>query len=436
MKLGYGVMSIIACGFLALGAQPLTLSSAYELALKNEPHLRSLSLRTEAIKETVAQSKAKMYPQVQGSLSWGSYEYDAEYLKSPVNESYKSYSISASQPIFHPEVWRGIDSSKSRQKAATFELQAEAQKLGLDVAKAYFNLLKTKRNVELLASQSEYYRTKYKEQEEKLKFGLTNRIDLLEAKVHSDKAMSELLAEQKRSKVAALRLEHYIKEPIGELPNFDFAMVDPGKLFREGMEWESKLGNNPTLQASLASEEMATHEAAIRKYQHYPKVDLSLARKKTYTQDTVSHQYDNQAIVQMSIPIYEGGYTQSRVREGKMLLESAQNDVEYNRLDTKQRFEELWAESQLNVETLQVLKESEKSAKLYLDSMELANKAGLKSLLDVLEAKAKFYEVKRDTINAGYELVNNYLSLLDVTGELNSDNIAFLENMAISQGEQ
>lgn len=119
-----------------------------------------------------------------------------------------------------------------------------------------------------------------------------------------------------------------------------------------------------------------------------------------------------------------------------MLLESAQNDVEYNRLDTKQRFEELWAESQLNVETLQVLKESEKSAKLYLDSMELANKAGLKSLLDVLEAKAKFYEVKRDTINAGYELVNNYLSLLDVTGELNSDNIAFLENMAISQGEQ
>jgi len=436
MKLAYGVMSIIACGFLALAAQPLTLSNAYDLAVKNESHLRSLSLRTEATKEAVTQSRAKMYPQVQGSLSWGSYEYDADYLRSPVNETYKSYSISASQPIFHPELWRGIDESKSRQKAANFEFQAEAQKLGLDVAKAYFNLLKTKRNIELLTSQSEFFLTKYKEQQEKLKFGLTNRIDLLEAKVHSDQALSELLAEQKREKVAVLRLEHYIKEPVGELPNFDFAKVDPIKLFGEVSEWESKLGNNPTLQASLASEEMATHEVAVRKYQHYPKVDLSIARKKTYTQDTVAHQYDNQAIVQMTIPIFEGGFTQSRVREGKMLLESAQNDVEYNRLDSKQRFEGFWIESRLNVEMLQVQKESEKSANLYLESMELANKAGLKSLLDVLDAKLKLYKVKRDTINVGYELVNNYLSLLDVTGELNSENIAFLENMAISEGEQ
>lgn len=436
MKLFYGVVSMVACGIIGWSAEPLMLSTAYDMALKNEPHLRSLTLKTEATKESTRQSKSRLHPQLQGSLSFGRYEYAGPYLNKPIKESYSSYSVTASQPLYHPELWSGIDESKAREMAAQYELKSEAQKLGLDVAKAYFELLKTQSNIELYKSQKEYYEIKYKQLEEMLKFGLSNRIDLLEAKVHSDKASSEWLTEQKRLNVAKLHLEHLIKEPVGELPCFDFTGVDADELFSERPMWESKLENNPALKASLASKEMAMHEIAVRKYAHYPKVDLSLNRKETYTQDYYSHKYDNQAIVQMSIPLYEGGYTQSRVREGMILLDAAQEEVDYNRLDSKLKFEEQWAQWQLNVETLQVLKESEKSAELYVESIEKANKVGLKSLVDLLEAKAKLYEVKRDTINAGYELVNNYLSLLDVSGELNSENMAILEKMAIHQGDK
>lgn len=434
MKLGFSVLSVIACTIASWSSEPLMLSKAYDLALKNEPHLRSMTLQADATKESIEQAKARLHPQLQGTASWGRYEYEAPYLREPVKENYKSYSISASQPLYHPELWRGVDESKSREMTARYQLQVEVQKLGLDVAKAYFNLLRIQRNVELFKSKRDFYESKYKQLDEMLKIGLTNRMDFLEAKIHSDKALSELLAEQKRLHVATLRLEHLIKEPIGELPSFDFAAIDADKLFHDRAQWESKLGNNPKLKASIASHEIATHQVAARKYGHYPKVDLNFNRKETFTQDTVAHKYDNQAIVQMSIPIYEGGYTQSRVREGILLMDSAQQEVEYNRLESKLRFEEFWAEHQLNIETMQAFKESEKSAELFLESVEKGNKAGLKSVVDVLEAKAKLYEVKRDTINAGYELVNNYLSLLDVSGELNSANIVTLENMAVNQG--
>jgi outer membrane protein len=416
-----------------LSAETMSLGEAYDLALKNEPHLKSLTLKTEAYKESVEQSKARLYPQVQGSLSWGRYEYDAEYLKAPVKENYDSYSISASQPLYHPELWRSVDESKASETAANEQLRGEVQKLGLDLAKAYFNVLKTESTVVLSKSKKDYYETKYKQLEEMLKFGLTNRIDLLEAKVASDKALSESLVEQKRLQVAILRLEHIIKQPFGELPSFDFTTVDLEQLFHDRSVWENKLSNNPNFKASVASEEMATHQVAIREYEHYPKVDLNINRKETYSQDPVSHKYDNQAIVQMSIPIYQGGYTQSRVREGAILLQSAQSDVEYNQLDTKLKFEEQWAESQMNIETLLTLKESEKSAVLYVESVDQGHKAGLKSLVDLLEAKSKLYEIRRDTIDAGYQLVNNYLTLLDVSGELTSENIKALENMMISQ---
>jgi len=61
-------------------------------------------------------------------------------------------------------------------------------------------------------------------------------------------------------------------------------------------------------------------------------------------------------------------------------------------------------------------------------SMEKAHKAGLKSVVDVLEAKAKLYGAKRDLINATYDLINNQLELLNATGELNSAKIKELED--------
>lgn len=429
--IGKIVFSIVACSAIAFGAEILTLSKAYELALKNEPKLSSLALRTEAAQEYVEQSKSRLLPQVQGSLSWGYYGYDADYLRKPVKENYSSYAISASQSIYHPELWRGIDEAKARKSAAKYQFNAEAQKLGLDVAKAYFDLMRTKQNILLLNSKKEYYESKYKQLGEMLKLGLSNRIDLLESKVHLDKTTAEWLREQKLLQVATLRLQHFINTEVGDLPSFNLVSADINRLFQERTSWEEKLKMNPSLMAAIATEDMARQQMAIQGYGHYPKVDASISRKETYTQDTVSHKYDNQAIVQISIPIYQGGYAESKIRESLLTAQSAQKDLDYTRLQTALRFEELWADHELNIQSLVVLRDSEKSAELYLDSVEKGNSAGLKSVVDVLEAKAKLYEVKRDAVDAQHSLVENYLGLLDVSGELNSENITTLETLAI-----
>jgi outer membrane protein len=436
MKPLKALISLGACTVLLWANDPLTLSRAYELALQNEPKLKASAFKTEAAKEYINQSKARLYPQVQGNVSWGRYEYEAEYLRAPVKESYTSYALSATQPLYHPELWRGIDEARARESGARYQFQAEAQQLALEVAKAYFNLIRTYRNIELLASQKEYYETKFQQLEEMLKFGLTNRIDLLESKIHRDKAVTEWLTEQRRLQVAQMRLQHLINGPIRELPSFDFSSVNADELFKERSIWEAKLTSNPSLKLAIATRDLSRHQVAIREYEHYPKIDLSLTRKETYTQDTVSHKYDNQAIIQLSIPIYQGGYTQSKVRETLLLSESAQKELEYTQLETTLRFEELWADHELNAQSLVVLRESEKSAELFLDSVEKGHKAGLKSVVDLLEAKAKLFEIKRDTVDAGYALVDNYLGILDVSGELHRDNIILLEKMILKHGEK
>jgi outer membrane protein len=411
-------------------SEPLSLSHAYELALKNEPKLQSYNFKVLANAQSVNQIQARYYPQVQGTMSWGRYEYTAEYLtKGAVKENYTDYSLSASQAIYHPEVWRGIDQAKTKQKAAEEQYNAEAQKLGLDLTKAYFLLLRENKTVELTLSQKEYYEQKYKQQEEMLKFGLTNRIDLLETKIEKDKSTSQWLIEQKRAHVAKLRLENFIGEKVEELKPFDFANINTAKLALERSEWETKIQNSPSLQAAHYNVQVAEDEVAIRQYDHYPKVDFSLTRKETNTNDTIAHTYDNQAVIRLNLPIYTGGYTQSKVKEGMLQLDSAKKERDYYLKDTQARFEETWEERQYTIENFKTIKESEISAELFLESNEKAYTAGLKSIVDVLEARAKLYTIKRDLIDAGYELINNHLTLLDISGELNVENIGEYENL-------
>lgn len=408
--------------------EPLTLSTAYDLALKNEPRLKSESLKVMANSESIDQAKSRFHPQIYGAASWGHYDYNAQYLKNqnpsgPVSEDYTDYTLSLTQAVYHPELWRGIDQAKTKQSAAQYQYKAQSQQLALDLAKSYFIVLRDAKNVELALSQKEFYSQKYTQLEEMLKFGLSNRIDLLETKIQRDKATSQWLTEQKHTQIAKLRLEYLIGEKVDQLKSFDFNQIDTSKIVMERSEWENKISQNPSLKSSGFATEAAYDEIAIRNYEHYPKVDLNLNRKETNSADPVAHQYDDQAIIRVSVPIYQGGYTQSRVREAQLLLDSAQQEQNYYRQEAQARFEEAWQERQFTIENFNNLKESKKSSELYLESIEKAHQAGLKSVVDVLEARAKVYEIQRDLVDAGYELVNNHLSLLDVTGELNAESI-------------
>lgn len=424
------ILLLLSLGHINLFAsEPLSLSHAYALALKNEPRLQSAHYRVLANAESIDQIEARYYPQLQGTVSMGRYEYDAQYLANPVKENYTDYSVSASQAIYHPEIWRGINQAKTKQKAIEQQYKAEAQKLGLEVTKAYFILLREIKNVELIQSQKEYYEQKYKQQEEMLKFGLTNRIDLLETKIEKDKSTSQWLIEQKRTKVAKLRLENMIGEKIEALKPYDFTKINTAKLELERIEWENKLQDSPLLRAAQHNVKAAEDEISIREYEHYPKVDFSLTRKETNSNDQVAHSYDNQAVFRLTLPIYSGGYTHSRVKEGVLSLDSAKKERDYYLHESQAQFEEAWEERQYTVENFQIIKQSEKTAELFLESNEKAYAAGLKSIVDVLEARAKLYEIKRDLIDAGYELVNNHLTLLDMTGELKVENIAQYEQI-------
>lgn len=423
MKSKFAALSIIVFSVIGNASELMSLQEAYSLALQYEPKLKSAYFKTEANGESIEQVRSRLFPQISSTVSAGRYEYEYQSSDKATKENYTDYSISAVQPLYRPEYWLGLDQAKTKYQSALEQLKAQKQQVGLDVAKAYFSVLHSEKSIELAKAQKLYYEQKYKQLEEMLKIGLTNKIDLLETKIARDKARSQLAIEQKRGGVAKLRLENMIGTHVNSLHPFDFEMIDASRWKIDKKEFIDKLVKNPLYKSAQLNVQIARDEIEIRNYEHYPKIDLSLTRKETNSADLVTHKYDNQAIVRMNIPIYSGGYVQSRVKEGNYLLDAAQQERDYYQFEAKSKLEEAWEESQYSIENYNNLKDSEKSAQLFVESVEKAYAAGLKSIVDVLEAKAKLYEIKRDLIDAGYQLVNNRLLLLDVTGELDAESI-------------
>lgn len=408
-------------------ASELTLSQAYQKALQNESRILASRHRTEAMDEVVAQAKSRLYPQVQLNASFGHNKYQPNYKTKEVSEPYKHYSISAYMPIYRPGLWDGIDQAKLRREGASYTLKQSAHELGLEVAKAYFNLARTEKNAILAKAQMEAYEAKYRQLSNMIELGLSNKMDVLEAKVHFDKAKAESLAEQQRLNIARLNLEYMIGEKLEKTLDITLESINPSALIEAGEAWESALGENPEVKLSEIALKIANEEIESRRSEHYPSIDLRLTKSKADTEDTSLRETDSRALIEVSVPLYQGGMTQSRIKEARILQNAAIHDLEHAKKQAKVKLEGYLSDRALSVETLKALQESQLSAKLYLSSVEQGYEKGLKSLFDLLEARAKLYQVRRDLVDAAYSLIVSQLNLLDVTGALDAEAIEAME---------
>lgn len=431
-KFGYIGAAALLCQALYANEQ-LNLSDAYALALKNESKTKSAEYRAESSEEMVAQVRSRLLPQVQYSYSTGNSDYEVNYYPKPTKEKYTYNQFSLIQPLYHPEYWSAASQAYKKRDGAKLDYQRQTQILGLDLAKAYFTYLKTKKEESLAKTQMEQYESKYKQLDKMLSMGLTNKIDMLESKIAFDKAKAEWLTKQKQLFVTKFALEKFIGVSLEDKTLFEPEKINTKALGANKEEWLAKLSSNMDVRLAEISKEVAQKEVRVRFYDHFPKVDIRLSDTRTDSKDPSARKYDRSAFLDVKIPIFQGGYTTARVSEAKLLLNAASEDLDNATKEAKLKFEDLWSRRQLAIEYVELYKESEKASELHLQAVEKAHTAGLKSIVDLLEARAKLYQTRKELLDATYELINNQMELLAVVGELNMAKIIELEDLVYGQ---
>lgn len=418
----------------SLHAEPLTFSSAYDLALKNSNAIKSNVYMSEADEEKINQEKSHLYPKIDLS----GYYKKSEYVSNPgssggdkrtTRQGLYNYSVSLQQSIYDASIYSRINTQKARSEYSKSGVELKKEELAHEVFSSYLNLLKSRNRIKLNESYILFNEAKLKELTKKYELHLINKMDLLEVQVDYDSAKIDLNRERKLYDVYDLKLKQLIGTVEYELPfiDTDKPVLDMINIMKETVGTDKK--SLKIKQAQIAVD-ISEGEVDIASDGHLPTLSLRGSYAKYETDDpNIEAAYDSTKYIMLNIdiPIYTGGYTSSRIATTELMYKAAQEDLIDIQKKVKVEYDESLALFETSAESIVMYKNALKSSELFVESIDQGYKYGLKSITDLQDAKVKYYEVRYKYIENIYDLVDSYIRLLIVTN--NFDNIDILDRL-------
>lgn len=186
-----------------------------------------------------------------------------------------------------------------------------------------------------------------------------------------------------------------------------------------------------TAQAVL---EVAEQEVDKTRGQHLPTLDLVASRSVNYNSTTLSSPSDlesrvnaSQLGLQLSIPLYAGGATQSRLREALALQEKAAAELEGARRLALSQLRQAASGVINGLAQVEALEEAVLASKSALEGNMIGVRVGTRVNPDVLNAQQQLFGAMRDLSKARIDCALQGLKLKAAAGTLQSRDLVALE---------
>ena len=201
--------------------------------------------------------------------------------------------------------------------------------------------------------------------------------------------------------------------------------------------------NNLTLIAANEGVAAAQKEIDKQRGGHYPSLDLVVRHGDVDSDrelDSVNNAGGNDIktnliALQLTVPLYTGGSVRSRTRQAVMKYEQAlQQRTQQHRLvnrETRAAYKSITSAMSRVV----ALKDSVRAQESVLKGKTKGYRAGINTLLEVLDAEQDLYSTKRDLAQAVYEYVLNSLRLKQQVGSLNESDLANINGFVDQQSK-
>lgn len=344
--------------------------------------------------------------------------------------SYNShgYGINLVQPLFRQQNWLAY--SKAELQVAQSEAQYEIaqQDLILRVAKAYFDVLIAQDSVELAGAQKKAISEQLEQAKRNFEVGTATITDTHEAQARYDLVSAQEIAAQSTLEISKRALQQLVDRETGDLQRLNKDLdPDPSKVNSVDTWLDSAEQNNQQLEIATLGEQLATKEVARSKGGHYPTLDLVAGYNRNAMNGSSfgvgSDTLASTIGVQLNLPIFQGGATESHLREAIANLDRAKAELENAHrsvaLQTRQAYLGV-VNGQAQVRALQ---QALKSSESLLEASKLGQEVGVRTNLDVLNAQQQLYATRRDLYQSEYNYLLSKLKLKAATGTLNEDDL-------------
>lgn len=332
-----------------------------------------------------------------------------------------SLMLKLSQPLFRLRNYYSLVESPYYKLSGEIALENVRQTLIYELIKAYLNVLLAEK-VEILA------RVKYdstgilaKELEKRFKLHEATKTDLhtIRAKLSVSKADEATASYSYQiAKEALIRISQIETSKVDEVKWVSYAVPS------EEILWWKEYAKHNNLDVKMSKSIQAVNEIRLKSAwgAHAPTVDLIGSYGKSYSSSDVNGIGADSKLssigLQVNIPIFEGGNTQSKVREASAVYNKALSETnKYSRLaqmDSANAYLQLTG----SLERYNSLKDASVSSYETIDATKVGLKAGSKTTRDVSDAQEQYYNTQKEMYAAQYDYILNYITLYRISGTL------------------
>ena len=401
------------------------LVTIYRDALVSDPVYQAARAQYQANRERLPQARSGYLPQIFGTAGWFRNEVDRE-IAPDLSYSTTSYSLTLSQPVFRLQNWIAISQADKQVLQAEAILGSAAQDVIVRVAQAYFDVLLAQDNVTLSETQKTAISEQLNQAKRNFEVGTATIVDTLEAQARYDQSVAKEIADKNDLEVKRRALQQLLgKLPDGLVPlKEQLPLIVPQPANVEEWVTASRDSSFAVLVARLGFE-IAEEEVRRQRAGHLPTLDLSASYGRNHNPASASpgiigpNTNAGSLGLTLSVPIYQGGLTQSRVREALALRDRTRQDLENTERTVAQQVSASFLNVTSGIAQVRALEQAQVSTQSQLDSTILGRDVGVRTSVDVLNAQQQVTQTRRDLQQARYNYLLNTLRLKAATGTLN-----------------
>lgn len=411
------------------------LLSIYRLAFANDPVFASARFARDATQERVPQARARLLPNVSAGLGYNETNFDS---KTPdFSRSFNSWgpSIQANVPLYRPQTWNTFDQAKLQAQTADAQFAQAQQDLVLRVSQAYFDVLAAQDDVTAIEASKKAVSEQLAQARREFEVGTKTIVDTHEAQARFD----QIVAQEQVARGTLILRQNALRSIIGREPGPLMPLADKPALSPpqplDVETWARQAEENSfSVVAARYATDIARLSTKLARNGHMPTLDLvaslSQNRGNGSINTTTSNTTRNATIgLQLNVPIYSGGLTQSQVREALLLEDRAQQDLEAARRSANQSAKQAYTGVDFGLAQVRALESAEISARSQLESTRLGYQVGVRINLDVLNATTQLFATQRDLKKARYDFLVNGLRLESAVGALDERDIQALNTL-------
>ncbi len=423
----------------------------YQEARASDPTLAGAESTKLATDENVDQARSQLLPQIGVNLDFTRThggDSSTTFVRDPNDASgngtpvpgytttayQRSLGASLSQSILDISKWTALKASRYTAQAGAATFDAAQQQLLINAAQAYFSVLTALDALKFADANEKALARQLEQAQQRFEVGLAAITDVNDAKAQHDQAVASVISNQNAVDTAREAVRQLTNKEPGEFKKLreDLPLEHPKP--DDPNAWvEVALEHNPALSSAALQVDAANANISTARAGHLPTVSAQVGYSRavnwgdtrfgasvggvdgfqTFAGDP---KWGSSIGITLTVPIFTGGYTQSRVRQSIHQRDFAQDQYEYTRRQIEAATRNDFRSVIAGASEVEATKAAVVSAQSSVEATQAGYEVGTRTIVDVLISQQTLLQAQSSYSSARHTYVLNRLLLKQAAG--------------------